>query len=215
MRWIDGGLLGQWAVWTRARGGAARTRSNARARPATSSRRCSRYGAALTDANGADIRRGAPFRRLHPGNSRSIAPRRACSTASGASIPDETLSPGQAEEITRVSAQLSGAHGRRAALIVSSLTKYRAVHALPAGCSNLVRQSPAAVRLVSNTGVSRADLALLARARRTRRATPPRCRIACGRRRVRRQRAASRSCARAAAARETDRRSSSPTRFRR
>ena len=53
VRWIDGGLLGQWAVWTRARGRDAR-RDQGRARvtgefePTLLS-----HGAALTDANAA------------------------------------------------------------------------------------------------------------------------------------------------------------------
>ena len=101
LRWIDGGLLGQWAVWTRAavlmleRIKAARLTGGA-IDPALLS-----LGAALTDANAAVFDAAHGFRGCIPGI-HEVLRRRGLLDGIWCLDPEETLSPGQAEEITRV-----------------------------------------------------------------------------------------------------------------
>ena len=99
-RHIVGGLLGQWAVWTRSAvrllGEAQRAREEG-AVPASLLAR----GAALTDANGAifDVRHA--FAGCIPGI-HEVLRRQGLLAGSWCLDPQETLSPGQAEEIERV-----------------------------------------------------------------------------------------------------------------
>lgn len=100
LRWIDGGLLGQWAVWTRA---AVRllerirqTRAGGVIDPSLLSR-----GAALTDANGAVFDAANAFRGCIPGI-HEVLRRDGLLDGIWCLDPTETLSPGQAEDITRV-----------------------------------------------------------------------------------------------------------------
>ncbi len=101
LRWIDGGLLGQWAVWTRAR------RRDARGDQGRARVRRVRSDAALARCR-AHRRERAPCSTPPTGSPAAFREftrccvARDCSTASGVSIRDETLSPGQADEITRV-----------------------------------------------------------------------------------------------------------------
>lgn len=100
VRWIDGGLLGQWACWTRtavqllARAKAARVGSALDARWLGEA-------AALTDANGAifDVAHG--FRGCIPGI-HEVLRRQGLLTGTWCLDPREQLSPGQGDEIDRV-----------------------------------------------------------------------------------------------------------------
>jgi dihydrodipicolinate synthase/N-acetylneuraminate lyase len=100
LRWIDGGLLGQWAVWTPAAVSLLAAIKEARVTGEYAPSLLS-YGAALTDAN------GAVFDAAH-GYSGCIAGIHEVLRREG--LPDgvwcldprEDLSPGQADEITRV-----------------------------------------------------------------------------------------------------------------
>jgi dihydrodipicolinate synthase/N-acetylneuraminate lyase len=100
VRWIDGGLLGQWACWTRtavqllARAKAARVGSALDARWLGEA-------AALTDANGAifDVAHG--FRGCIPGI-HEVLRRQGLLTGTWCLDPHEQLSPGQGDEIDRV-----------------------------------------------------------------------------------------------------------------
>ena len=100
LRWIDGGLLGQWAMWTRAAVALLESIKAARASGAVDPSFLSR-GAALTDANAAvfDVANG--FRGCIPGI-HEVLRRQGLLDGVWCLDPDETLSPGQAEEITRV-----------------------------------------------------------------------------------------------------------------
>ena len=101
LRWIVGGLLGQWAVWTHARRRAARSRAS-RARCEHDRRRaaCARAPHSPTRTpRSSTPRTDSPA--AFPASTKCCAARD-CSPAPGASIPHETLSPGQAEEIDRV-----------------------------------------------------------------------------------------------------------------
>ena len=100
LRWIDGGLLGQWAVWTRGAVSLLAAIKEARASgeyvPSLLS-----HGAALTDANSAifDVANG--FAGCIPGI-HEVLRRQGLLDGIWCIDPDEALSPGQAEEITRV-----------------------------------------------------------------------------------------------------------------
>jgi dihydrodipicolinate synthase/N-acetylneuraminate lyase len=100
VRWIDGGLLGQWAVWTR---GAVALLSAIKAARVTGdvAPTLLSHGAALTDANSAvfDVANG--FRGCIPGI-HEVLRRQGLLDGIWCLDPHETLSPGQADEITRV-----------------------------------------------------------------------------------------------------------------
>jgi dihydrodipicolinate synthase/N-acetylneuraminate lyase len=100
LRWMDGALLGQFAVWTR---GAVALLERARAQRAGGALdpELLREGAALTDANSAifDARNGFAgcIAGIH-----EILRRQGLLAGTWCLDPRETLSPGQAEEIGRV-----------------------------------------------------------------------------------------------------------------
>ena len=100
VRWIDGGLLGQWAVWTRAAVSMFAALKVARVTGEFEPTLLS-HGAALTDANGAvfDVAHG--FAGCIPGI-HEVLRRQGLLDGTWCLDPRETLSPGQAEEITRV-----------------------------------------------------------------------------------------------------------------
>ncbi len=99
-RWIDGGLLGQFAVWTRAAvalfGEIKSAREGGLMPPTLLSR-----GAALTDANAAvfDVAHG--FAGCIPGI-HEVLRRQGLLDGTWCLNPDESLSPGQEDEISRV-----------------------------------------------------------------------------------------------------------------
>ena len=101
VRWIDGGLLGQWAVWTRAAVDLLRRARAARAGGVVETDLL-REGAALTDANGAifDAINGYAgcIAGIH-----EVLRRQGLLAGVWCLDPRESLSPGQAEEIERVS----------------------------------------------------------------------------------------------------------------
>ena len=100
VRWIDGGLLGQWACWTRT---AVRLLDRAKAARAANSLdgRWLGEAAALTDANGAifDVAHG--FRGCIPGI-HDILRRQGLLRGVWCLDAHEQLSPGQVDEIDRV-----------------------------------------------------------------------------------------------------------------
>jgi dihydrodipicolinate synthase/N-acetylneuraminate lyase len=100
LRWIDGGLLGQWAVWTRAAVGLLAGIKEARVTGEYAPSLLS-YGAALTDANGAVFDAANNFRGCIPGI-HEVLRRQGLLDGTWCLDPDETLSPGQADAITRV-----------------------------------------------------------------------------------------------------------------
>jgi dihydrodipicolinate synthase/N-acetylneuraminate lyase len=99
-RYMDGGLLGQWAVWTPA---AVRLfhRIKASQRGLSIDPELLSLGAALTDANSAvfDVAHG--FAGCIPGI-HEVLRREGLLAGTWCLDPDERLSPGQADEITRV-----------------------------------------------------------------------------------------------------------------
>ena len=101
IRWIDGGLLGQWAVWTRAAvkllEQIKRARESGSIDPSLQS-----LGAALTDANAAVFDAANGFRGCIPGI-HEVLRRNGLLDGIWCLDPNETLSPGQGENITRVS----------------------------------------------------------------------------------------------------------------
>ena len=100
VRWIDGGLLGQWAVWThRAVDLLARAKS-ARA-GGTVETELLREGTALTDANGAIFDAANGFTGCIAGI-HEVLRRQGLLAGTWCLDPDESLSPGQSEEIERV-----------------------------------------------------------------------------------------------------------------
>ena len=101
LRWIDGGLLGQWAVWTRAAVKLLDHIKRARESGSIDSSLLS-LGAALTDANAAVFDAANAFRGCIPGIHEVLRRNR---LLDGIWCLDrkETLSPGQGENITRVS----------------------------------------------------------------------------------------------------------------
>ncbi|MGH7618697.1 MAG: dihydrodipicolinate synthase family protein [Gemmatimonadaceae bacterium] len=100
VRWIDGGLLGQWAVWTRSAVAMLDAIKSARVTGEFEPTLLS-HGAALTDANGAvfDVAHG--FAGCIPGI-HEVLRRQGLLEGVWCLDPNETLSPGQADEITRV-----------------------------------------------------------------------------------------------------------------
>jgi len=99
-RWIDGGLLGQWAVWTRA-AVAMLARIKAARESVVFDASLLSEGAALTDANSAVFDAPHRFAGCIPGI-HEVLRRQGLLDGIWCLDPDETLSPGQAEEITRV-----------------------------------------------------------------------------------------------------------------
>jgi dihydrodipicolinate synthase/N-acetylneuraminate lyase len=100
VRWIDGGLLGQWAVWTRAAVAMHAALKVARVTGEFESSLLS-HGAALTDANGAVFDVAHNFAGCIPGIHEALR-RQGLLDGIWCLDPNETLSPGQAEEIARV-----------------------------------------------------------------------------------------------------------------
>jgi dihydrodipicolinate synthase/N-acetylneuraminate lyase len=100
VRWIDGGLLGQWAVWTRAAVALLATVKAARAMGTIDPNLLS-LGAALTDANAAVFDSPNGFRGCIPGI-HEVLRRDGLLDGIWCLDPHETLSPGQADEISRV-----------------------------------------------------------------------------------------------------------------
>ncbi|MEX2152973.1 MAG: dihydrodipicolinate synthase family protein [Gemmatimonadaceae bacterium] len=100
IRWMDGGLLGQWAVWTkRAVDLLARARA-ARAGGALETELL-REGAALTDANAAIFDSAHGFAGCIAGI-HEVLRRQGLLAGTWCLDPRESLSPGQAQEIDRV-----------------------------------------------------------------------------------------------------------------
>jgi hypothetical protein len=110
VRWIDGGLLGQWAVWTR-----AAVAMLARVKAARSSAMIDSSllaeGAALTDANAAVFDAPHAFAGCIPGI-HEVLRRQGLLDGIWCLDPNETLSPGQADEITRVERSYPGVTDR-------------------------------------------------------------------------------------------------------
>lgn len=100
VRWIDGGLLGQWAVWTRAAVTMLQAIKSARVTGDVAPTLLS-HGAALTDANGAVFDVAHDFAGCIPGI-HEVLRRQGLLDGTWCLDPHETLSPGQADEITRV-----------------------------------------------------------------------------------------------------------------
>ena len=100
LRWIDGGLLGQWAVWTRAAVSLLAAIKEARVTGEYEPSLLS-YGAALTDANAAVFDAAHNFRGCIPGI-HEVLRRQGLLEDIWCLDEHETLSPGQGDEITRV-----------------------------------------------------------------------------------------------------------------
>ncbi len=100
LRWIDGGLLGQWAVWTRGAVALLAAIKDARASGEYGPTLLS-HGAALTDANSAVFDAANGFAGCIPGIHEALR-RQGLLDGVWCLDPDEVLSPGQADEITRV-----------------------------------------------------------------------------------------------------------------
>lgn len=111
-RWIDGGLLGQWAMWTHAAVMMLKQIQAVRATVAHSSpthfgespnqfAELLREGAALTDANAAIFDAANGFAGCIPGI-HEVLRREGLLRGTWCLDPGETLSPGQLEEIERV-----------------------------------------------------------------------------------------------------------------
>jgi len=100
LRWIDGGLLGQWAVWTRGAVALLAMIKEARVSGEFGPPLLS-HGAALTDANAAVFDAANAFRGCIPGI-HEVLRRQGLLDGIWCLDADEVLSPGQAEEISRV-----------------------------------------------------------------------------------------------------------------
>jgi dihydrodipicolinate synthase/N-acetylneuraminate lyase len=111
VRWIDGGLLGQWAVWTRSAVALLATLKAARASGAIDPSLLS-LGAALTDANAAVFDAPNAFRGCVPGI-HEVLRRDGLLDGIWCLDPNETLSPGQADEIARVERSYGAITDRR------------------------------------------------------------------------------------------------------
>jgi dihydrodipicolinate synthase/N-acetylneuraminate lyase len=100
VRWIDGGLLGQWACWTRT---AVQLLERAKAQRAEGMLDTPwlTEGAALTDANGAIFDVAHAFRGCIPGI-HEVLRRQGLLRGTWCLDEHEQLSPGQAEELDRV-----------------------------------------------------------------------------------------------------------------
>jgi dihydrodipicolinate synthase/N-acetylneuraminate lyase len=104
VRWFDGGLLGQWAVWTQR---AVELLSRAKAaRESGAIDDLLGEGAALTDANGAIFDVANSFAGCIPGI-HEILRRQGILENTVCLQPGEVLSPGQSEEIDRVCSNYS------------------------------------------------------------------------------------------------------------
>ena len=112
VRWIDGGLLGQWAVWTRAAVAILSEVKRARATNSVDASLLS-LGAALTDANSAVFDAANRFAGCIPGI-HEVLRRDGLLDGLWCLDPHETLSPGQADEITRVERRYPQVTDRRA-----------------------------------------------------------------------------------------------------
>jgi len=100
VRWIDGGLLGQWAVWTKSAVELLRRAKGLRERPEEAVDLL-RIGAALTDANAAIFDAAHGFAGCIPGI-HEVLRRQGLLEGTWCLDPSEQLWDGQAEEITRV-----------------------------------------------------------------------------------------------------------------
>jgi dihydrodipicolinate synthase/N-acetylneuraminate lyase len=100
VRWFDGGLLGQWAVWTRAAVELLARIKVARERGGPHGELL-REGMALTDANSAVFDAAHAFAGCIPGI-HEILRRQGLLAGTWCLDPQETLSPGQSEDIDRV-----------------------------------------------------------------------------------------------------------------
>ena len=100
IRWFDGGLLGQWAVWTRAAVHILDRVKSLRNDPAKAPDLL-RVGAALTDANAAIFDPAHGFAGCIPGI-HEVLRRQGLLEGVWTLDSTEVLSPGQADEITRV-----------------------------------------------------------------------------------------------------------------
>jgi hypothetical protein len=105
-RWIDGGLLGQWAIWTRAAVAMLERIKAARSATMLDPSLLS-AGAALTDANAAVFDAAHGFAGCIPGI-HEVLKRQGLLDGIWCLDPNETLSPGQADEITRVERSYPG-----------------------------------------------------------------------------------------------------------
>ncbi|HEX7019825.1 MAG TPA: dihydrodipicolinate synthase family protein [Gemmatimonadaceae bacterium] len=99
-RFIDGGLLGQFAVWTRTAVDLAR-RAKAAQGVSSATADLLRTGVALTDVNAAVFDAAHAFRGCIPGI-HELLRRQGLLAGTWCLDPNEVLSPGQADEITRV-----------------------------------------------------------------------------------------------------------------
>jgi dihydrodipicolinate synthase/N-acetylneuraminate lyase len=99
-RFLDGGLLGQWATWTRSAVSLLQRAMAARAGGQVEADLL-REGAALTDANGAIFDAANGFAGCIPGI-HEILRRQGLLAGTWCLDPRESLSPGQADEIDRV-----------------------------------------------------------------------------------------------------------------
>jgi hypothetical protein len=99
-RWMDGGLLGQWAVWTRRAVDLLARAQAARAGGAIDPELL-REGAALTDANAAIFDAANGYAGCIAGI-HEVLRRQGLLAGTWCLDPRETLSPGQADEIDRV-----------------------------------------------------------------------------------------------------------------
>jgi dihydrodipicolinate synthase/N-acetylneuraminate lyase len=102
MRWIDGGLLGQWAVWTRAAVQMLESIKTMRTQSSSVDHEWLSTAAALTDANAAIFDAAHGFAGCIPGI-HEVLRRQGLLEGVWCLDPDERLSAGQADEITRVS----------------------------------------------------------------------------------------------------------------
>ena len=100
LRWIDGGLLGQWAVWTRAAVAMLAAIKSARVTGEFAPTLLS-HGAALTDANSAVFDVAHNFAGCIPGI-HEVLRRQGLLEGTWCLDPHETLSTRQGDEITRV-----------------------------------------------------------------------------------------------------------------
>jgi dihydrodipicolinate synthase/N-acetylneuraminate lyase len=100
IRWIDGGLLGQWAVWT-SRAVQLLARAKAARRGGALDPDLLREGAALTDANGAIFDSANRFAGCIAGI-HEVLRRQGLLAGTWCLDPRESLSPGQAQDIERV-----------------------------------------------------------------------------------------------------------------
>ncbi|MGW1229326.1 dihydrodipicolinate synthase family protein [Streptomyces sp. NPDC001515] len=102
-RWFAGGLLGQWAVWTRSAAVLLEDVRRARAGDHEAMVRCLARRPELTDANSAVFDVRGAFRGCIAGV-HEVLRRQGLLSTIRCLDPAETLSPGQAEEISRVCA---------------------------------------------------------------------------------------------------------------